>query len=295
MSKLSKKAILSVLTLVLTVVALGATTFAWFTLGTTATVDQFNVEVRGSEGLEISLDGDNWYTRLNSTTMNDYINGVFANGKLDAVTTNDSLTEFQKFNGMTGSTVNLTGATKNNEYLEFDLQFRTKNDDQILQLTAMTLTSTGLPWTPDVPYKFENGNDVSSTTTGLQVFPHYGARVSLNDKILQADLESNNLGFNLDRGAHNYLAVKNGLTEIDGPSPLPTYVDGATQIGSLSDTTNGGPKDILEMVTDVNGYFIETVTVRVWLEGWDANTYDAIFDGTLQIGFTFELVPVTTP
>src|SRR5690554_7920045 len=138
MSKLSKKAILSVLTLVLTFVALGATTFAWFTLGTTATVDQFNVAVRGSEGLEISLDGDNWFTRLNSDIMNDHINSVFANGRLDAVTTNDTLTEFQKFNGMTGSTVNLTDATINNEYLEFDLQFRTKTDAQKVQLTAMT-------------------------------------------------------------------------------------------------------------------------------------------------------------
>src|SRR5690554_2965812 len=166
MSKLSKKAILSVLTLVLTVVALGATTFAWFTLGTTATVDQFNVEVRGSEGLEISLDGDNWYTRLNSTTMNNHINSVFANGRLDAVTLNDATADFddwkfQKFNGMTGSTVNLTGATKNNEYLEFNLQFRTKNDDQKVQLTAMTLDSTSITWTPDATYRFESGVQVS--------------------------------------------------------------------------------------------------------------------------------------
>lgn len=297
MSKLSKKAILSVLTLVLTVVALGATTFAWFTLGTTATVDQFNVEVRGSEGLEISLDGDNWYTRLNSTTMNNHINNVFTNGRLDAVTLKDATAnfdqwEFEKFDGMTGSTVNLTGATKNNEYLEFNLQFRTKNDDQKVQLTAMTLTSTGLPWTPDVPYKFENGDDVSSTTTGLQVFPHYGARVSLNDKIFQADLESNNLGFDLNKGAHNYLAVKNGLTEIDGPSPLPTYVDGATGVNSVTTTT---PIVVLGSFISGTDYNTGVVTVRVWLEGWDANTYDAIFDGTLQIGFTFELVPVTTP
>ena len=299
MSKLSKKAILSVLTLVLTVVALGATTFAWFTLGTTATVDQFNVEVRGSEGLEISLDGDNWYTRLNSTTMNNHINSVFANGRLDAVTLNDATADFddwkfQKFDGMVDDAVLLAAANSTTDYLEFELMFRTRVEGQKLHLTAMTLDSTSITWTPDATYQFESGAQASPASS-VEVFPHYGARVSLNDKIFQADLESNNLGFDLNKGAHNYLAVKNGLTEIDGPSPLPTYVDGATQIGSLSDTTNGGPKDILEMVTDVNGYFIETVTVRVWLEGWDANTYDAIFDGTLQIGFTFELVPVTTP
>src|SRR5690554_7311943 len=110
MSKLSKKAILSVLTLVLTFVALGATTFAWFTLGTTATVDQFNVEVRGSEGLEISLDGDNWYTRLNSTTMNNHINNVFANGRLNDITLNDSTADIyywklQKFDRMVDNVV----------------------------------------------------------------------------------------------------------------------------------------------------------------------------------------------
>src|SRR5690554_3527579 len=107
MTKISKKAILSILSLVLSFVALGATTFAWFSLGTTATVEKFEVQVTGSEGLEISLgDSNQWYTNINSTVMRAYIaslveelddaelndDGDFV---MDAVTTEDGISFFR--------------------------------------------------------------------------------------------------------------------------------------------------------------------------------------------------------
>ena len=55
MSKLSRKLVLSVLTLVLSVVALGTTTFAWFALGQSATIDQFQLQATAGEGLEINF------------------------------------------------------------------------------------------------------------------------------------------------------------------------------------------------------------------------------------------------
>src|SRR5690554_1781004 len=129
MSKLSKKAILAVLSLVLTFVALGATTFAWFSLGTTATVEQFNVNVKGSEGLEINFDGqDGWFTTLNSDRMAEYITGtggVFDGKRLEAVTTATGHDGFLKMTGLNGSTVNTIEAVPNIDYLEFTLNFRT--------------------------------------------------------------------------------------------------------------------------------------------------------------------------
>src|SRR5690554_1319203 len=94
MKNLSKKAILSILSLVLTFVALGATTFAWFSLGTTAVVNPFEVQVKGSEGLEITLEGDdNWYAVLNSDLIYDYIIAKY-NEELDP---NDQMDASDKF------------------------------------------------------------------------------------------------------------------------------------------------------------------------------------------------------
>src|SRR5690554_2619974 len=85
MTKISKKAILSVLSLVLTFVALGATTFAWFSLGTTATVSPFDLEVKGSEGLEIQLSGDNsWYSTINKDLIKGHITNLITSANTGA-------------------------------------------------------------------------------------------------------------------------------------------------------------------------------------------------------------------
>src|SRR5690554_1359802 len=76
MSKLSKKLFLSVITLVFTVVAMVATTYAWFTIGDTATVGNVEGSVQGSEGLEIQFDGDDsgeWYSNISKSKMDDFL------------------------------------------------------------------------------------------------------------------------------------------------------------------------------------------------------------------------------
>src|SRR5690554_2072403 len=119
MSKLSRKAILAVLSLVLTFVALGATTFAWFSLGTTAVVNPFDVQVRGGDGLEIQFVGDTqkrWFATLNSEIMEEFLftgtNPVYENGKLDAVTTPNGFDGFVKMTeiDIADGTVGTTGA-----------------------------------------------------------------------------------------------------------------------------------------------------------------------------------------
>ncbi|MFA7377032.1 MAG: hypothetical protein WCZ13_05950, partial [Acholeplasmataceae bacterium] len=59
-----KKILLSVIAVVVTVAALGTSTFAWFTLSNRASVGTFEAEVTAGEGIEISLDGVNWYTDI---------------------------------------------------------------------------------------------------------------------------------------------------------------------------------------------------------------------------------------
>ena len=62
MKNLTRKLMLSIVAIALVVIALGTSTFAWFTLSNKASVGQFNAEVTAGQGMELSLDGNNWYS-----------------------------------------------------------------------------------------------------------------------------------------------------------------------------------------------------------------------------------------
>jgi|SRR5690554_4388202 len=302
MSKLSRKAILAVLSLVLTFVALGATTFAWFSLGTTATVNPFDLEVRGSEGLEIQFGGkadgtkadDSWYTTLNSTLMNGWLTGetgIFADGKLDAVTTTDGI-NFVKLTGVIPDspsagvgTVTTDIATENGDYLEFKLNFRTKDQNKKLNIEDVLFVSTGFSWAADVPFKNENGVDVDSgeAVTGNVI---NAVRLSFEEigkgtaTTFQAPEAAGNVGL-IQYGAHNYVATKHGLNSLELPNN--ELVNSALSVNSAAAAI--GFSD-----TAVDEYYTTSVIVRVWIEGWDGNAYDAIFGEKFTVSFKFELV-----
>src|SRR5690554_6668664 len=310
MSKLSRKAILAVLSLVLTFVALGATTFAWFSLGTTAVVNPFDLEVRGSEGLEIQFGGydkngtitgadTQWFSTLNSGRMNAWLtgpDGIFEDGKLEAVTS-DNGTTFSKLEDVTSDgTVTTTGAVANTDYVEFILNFRTKTPNAHLDITDVVFDSTAHSWEADVNYKNEHEHnvDVDTEATVENLYVHYAARMSVTGAATTTTFQApnpesgTNIGFDLDKGAHNYVAVKHGLPTLVGPDTTHTdYVDGANDSGTK--------EDIVAFSTDdTGGYYTASVTIRVWIEGWDGNAYDALFDKNFSLAFKFEL-KTTTP
>ena len=81
MSKMTRKLFLSVIAVVLTVFALGSTTFAWFTLTSTASVEAFEAEIVSDSGIELALVYDdiadpldlNWKTTLLAQDVTDFI------------------------------------------------------------------------------------------------------------------------------------------------------------------------------------------------------------------------------
>lgn len=62
--KVTRKVFLSILSFVLLFIAFGASTFAWFTLGIDANVENVKVNIGAEEGIEISVDGFNWRANL---------------------------------------------------------------------------------------------------------------------------------------------------------------------------------------------------------------------------------------
>ena len=66
---LVRKLILGITALSLTLVCLVSTTFAWFAKNQNAWINDFNIDLTGVEGLQISLDGENWSQDILSSEL----------------------------------------------------------------------------------------------------------------------------------------------------------------------------------------------------------------------------------
>ena len=73
MKKVTKRIILSIVSLAFIAVALGTTTFAWFTLSNVATVSDIEGTVQAGEGIEITL-SDNEYKTIDRWDLLQLVN-----------------------------------------------------------------------------------------------------------------------------------------------------------------------------------------------------------------------------
>jgi len=323
MKKLTKKTFVGLFALVLAVVALGTTTFAWFTIGNTVEVQDFELNVTGGEGLEVVyLDKEdtvvgNWSTILATDVLVKNIAkeyGVVSGSegdpvefkkqfKFDAVTSDDGLTftklELEPNVQLTSPIADLRKLESG--VLEFKLRFRTiakpTGDDPVkLQWNGVTLKSEPVTWTPDLPFTGVGGGTVSGAAN---YYASNGARISVNGNLsapVVYESPSTATGNtvlsdkvpNWTQGAHNYLKV---ITGIDlATTQLAAYK--AVQTVQEIDSTSANIKHVANFGDDVDddGYRYADVTIRIYLEGFDADTFNAILTGKIQMAlqFTFE-------
>ena len=72
--KLTKKLFIAIMTMALLVVTFTTSTFAWFTLGSTGTVEPLSVDVTTGTGMEISKDGKSWKNKIQLVDPSDITN-----------------------------------------------------------------------------------------------------------------------------------------------------------------------------------------------------------------------------
>src|SRR5690554_7755476 len=128
MKSLTNKFILSVLSLVLTGVALSVGVYAWFTINNTASIEQFSASVQTGEGFYVSLDAtDNtsWRNTITTTEIQTEIGAV----TFLALTSEDGMV-INDFDGDPAA----SGA-----YIEFDLYFVGSANLNYVVLTSLTL------------------------------------------------------------------------------------------------------------------------------------------------------------
>lgn len=310
---LTKKLMLSVLTLAFAVVSLGASTFAWFTLSENAQVDPFQMNVKGGAGLEIQarnvngeFDENNWQT--GSLTKED-ITDLFASGlKLDSVTPNAafgaSAAQFTNLD-YTNDQYN-SSETANGEYVEFVIGLRLSDAYDTTEYPIaidgyeLSTVGTAAAWNVNKVFTKIDGNQAAlnepltfkvSDAARLAVYAKNGS-VTVNNVYEANAIGSNSAGFQ-DNGALSYYNAVNE-TEYTIANDAEEYYESAYADLSTSTVSLGTLTGGLTKVDNGAGVMVDSgsrqvieVYVRIWIEGWDGEAINAIFNQTLQASLSF--------
>lgn len=310
MRKLTQKLVLSVVTMALVVIALGTSTFAWFSLTNSAAVGQFEAQVTAGEGIEVSLgtwasgnatvtSSSTWYTVIPAAVIQARLSEMYlASLKLVDVTSEDGIVIEDR---AAGQITNLSG-----KYVEFKLFFRSTAESTIVWNSA-SLTGTAKDWTVDTSFRGASldlftGSPTHAVGSTVKVAAWTAARISIfnaagdTGAVYQAPqltgsttastvynsiaLPAVSYATGEEFGAASYQLAKN-----DGVSIY--TLPGAGYGAAVTTVTAGVPVVLLAKALPADQYAFGTVVVRVWIEGWDADAFDAIFATNLfvQLGF----------
>lgn len=305
--------------LLATLCSLGALTsvsYAWFTMGNTASVGQIDVNVQAADGMQISADASSWKSLLPVDELkNPELDNKFP-AELKPVSTAGKLTD-GALNMFEGTQINEkveTVATTEN-FIVFDLYIKLDNDKKLsLYLgsyvkdlvdedhadkdsslaSRVAFVNEGVVTTgkPEDAKALKAGSEVviwepNATTfnktntnnkiSGKQAYTGVNSAISLDDK-------------------GNYIPVQDD-PETDVDESKATYESHFTTMETLSPTYDSNfvttaEQELLNLKKGIN-----KVRIYIWLEGQDVDCTNEIAEGTISVGLNFKVPeqPTVTP
>lgn len=170
MQKLARKTLLSIFAVAITIIAIGAITFAWFTMTTIAEVDEFDTDIRAESGIEISLDGQSFASYIRKEDIESKIkaNLGIEDGPiiLNPVTTANGFSNFHTITKY-GDIPALEEAAPG-KWIWFNLYFRTPEANSYVYLLDETeISSVGRPWKADITFNDAPGHLITAGETKM--------------------------------------------------------------------------------------------------------------------------------
>ncbi|MFA7157414.1 MAG: hypothetical protein WC123_06980 [Bacilli bacterium] len=307
---MNKKILTAATTLVFAAVAVAGSTYAWFTLNQTATVEQLDVNVTAGDGLYVSLTGDEG-TFSDSIDPSSLLEGF----KFIPVTTSDG----ESFVDRKGEAVG--AANDDGGYVSFDVYLRSKSPLTIyLSSASVTSVASSLTlnvpsdeqtgaWDPLTGIVYDESGDTTLTTSASNA-TRFSVLGGTPNKIFDLADDVNGFGervaptnstgdpvddWTWDTGynrAFEYLkrVSPNDLTGATFDAGTPTPVTALPPAGPgefIVTLTAVG--DTFESNTWLDAdWYASKLTVNIWLEGWDADCFDVLFKDTVTINMEFK-------
>lgn len=319
MKPFTHKLLLSILSLLFFCGIFGTVTYAWFSLHKMNQLSNLRIELITGDAFQISLDGIHFYKELKTEEIERFIG---RKARLSDVTSFDGkVFSYGKLREEEGIPI------ANQDYLSFPLYFRTnlrfrhvylvENVSGLVQYDMVRdgtyVVSRGVPWRADTT--FQNGpdpvQDLVRTGERLVIFASEAIRVGFVEEKVEwnpFDIRDTNgllskifdlsgdqeRGYGYPYGGVSYYNTKH-KEQLIPPEEKPVTL---YQLTDFDDEYSpyiplSRDSEILEMVesnlVDENGnpYFLGKVIVNIWLEGWDADCFNAIYTDSLRIRLKF--------
>ena len=338
MKKISKKLLLSVLSMAFAIVALGTTTFAWFT--TNATVKATNkIKVQSTtDSLLISNDGSSWSSSVSFDLTQEapVEQQVYGAGKeLGAATyrlkegatelsTSDTFTDLEKLEAYVGSTEEDKTLATSDDYKQISFYLRCNSAKKKISVASDTWTTTGVTkYNNTVAFTYgtmtvnKNSDLYVSAINALRAVVDVSNLVEYTDDMVAAGsmaVLDNSAKPQMTR--QNTIYAYNDTTSKDetgvqtvtnygqslaGDNAANAYINAVLgkTIGQGNLVADATYADMTPTNIGLTGAELQTtgenavdsifkVTITYWLEGFDADCFDAIFGQTLENVLTFK-------
>jgi hypothetical protein len=314
---LIKKFHLTVLTIFLLIITFGTVTFAWISLSTVNNIEGLSLSASSGEELMISLDGETFTSNLSA----EQLYNLFSDITLNEVTSLDGKT----FSA--GGLRDESDVNRDRDYLQFDVWFQTTEQthdvyvidnvsDQVAfdsSATGTYIVSRGVNWRSDLTFVYDQFGTIVEKGDEDIYYASDAVRMSfveLNDELNEFDVrEEESLvswifdpsgdetrGYGHTYGNYSYFTEKTRLFinipeqeqvvkyELSSYDPRNPYqaLDNESIVATLQDTG----------LVDESGDTIYQGKLRItlWIEGWDADAFDAISGDRLKIQLQFKLL-----
>lgn len=291
MNRLKVSSIMLVIVLFITMVS----SFAWISLATVNKIENISLNAIEGYDLEISLDGVDYYTNLNK----------------DQILNKMKWFTFKEVTSLDGrnfktSYKNDELAIKDKDYLNLTFYFRTNSSYTEIHLSDLItdasydnpptegtfITSEGRRFRSTFDFQY-GPEDIVTEGEIRTYYVRDAMRVSFYDNNLNTtkifDLSGNEeRGFGKPYGMIAYFNHYKGKNLVPPEAPETLYT--LSEFEESSPYAKTFDSHLITLTQSESGYYEGSVEVNIWLEGWDADAFDAVYDDKIKIQFMFRAV-----
>lgn len=316
---LTKKLMLSVLTLAFAVVSLGASTFAWFTTSEKASVEQIEANVIGGSGIEIAVGS------VGATTPSSaYFVNQLPLEQITAVLNGYGFTDLDHLSGIktgaltafNGSLYDIDEDAATDGYVAFRLFVRVNNQgDVTLNTINLASTSPETTWKSGIEYQIgaddPETTDVVENKIGADQVVKYSVLDALRVAVIASESDGSNPVTKVyeravttvnTKGFSKYGAYDIYNKKMENGTPLTLFNDDSNLTTANSNWVNyefaegkegevGKEtfKQLTEKITfaDVVKDDYIAFDIYMWVEGYDQECVNAIFSQNVQLNLEF--------
>ena len=302
MKQLRKKALLPALSMALaSVIALSGVTYAWFTTSPTAQVTGMDVNVQTANGIQISLDANEWKSNITAGDITAAINRVqktypgstnqYPTGEIAPVSTAGTVNsngKMEMFFGtiddgkLTTSAEAESETTATGNFIAFDL-FVKSSSPQMLSLGNASAVN-GIIVGSDSPNTAGTEKAVRVAFLNLGCAETSAAARALKGEnvtpwIWEPNAQTRAVGVEADAGKLPYDGVKTAFQN--------KAVDALTDAEVSAVSTNESVGELFQLGAGIN-----KVRVYIWLEGQDVDCVNQISFGDFSTTLAFSVPEV---